>query len=136
MKSLLVTFAILALTVTANARSLKFDAVQSGAKNAELILKVLNSKASGVTQESKELLAKVVNGQDSDNRVSITYVSCSVTKLDNKGNSQKSCDIEIGTDDLQDDDSGFGSIQRVTVDGVIVNGEFQVKAATLFFIAG
>lgn len=137
MKTIILALALTVLATTAQAKSkeLKYDKVANAAGIANLLAKVLDSSSDAVTKEAKEALADVLNPQSSEIRTSILLVSCNVDSP-STGKYNQSCDIEIGIDDLTDDDNGWGTVNRVTVDGIISEGEFKVRAATLFHIAG
>lgn len=137
MKNVILTLAlsIVGLSASAQATSVQsnsdFTTVDRGAQIASIVSKVLASPSSAVTEEAKEALAAVIAPQSYEARASITSFGCT-----REGYNGVSCDIEIGTDDLTDDDSGWGTIKRVTVDGVMIEGQLKVRAATLFLIAG
>lgn len=133
MKSFIVLSALVFSFTGANAKA-KDNSVEQGLKIAEVLVKVLSSEASTVSQDAKEILAKAVNNQPYEERISILKMDCSALKV--QRTMFKTCEIDIGTDNTTDDDNGWGSIQRVTVDGVIEKGDFKVRAAKLFFIAG
>lgn len=132
MKNAILTLvlAIVGLSVTAKAES-QASAADRGAQIASIVAKVLASPSPSVTQEAKDALGAVIAPQSYESRSSITSFSCA-----REGYNGVSCDIEIGTDDLTDDDSGWGTIKRVTVDGIMVEGNMKIRAATLFLIAG
>lgn len=133
MKTLILTL-ILAMTgfsAYAQQSESMIAAADRGAQIASIVSKVLASPSSGVADDARAALASVINPQDYDTRVSITSFSCA-----REGYNGVSCDIEIGIDDLNDDDRGWGTVQRVTVDGTMHGGELKVQAATLFLIAG
>lgn len=129
MKTLILTLilAVTGISVTAQAD----DASDRGAQIASIVAKVLASPSSGVADDARAALAAIITPQDYGTRVSITSFSCA-----REGYNGVSCDIEIGIDDMNDDDSGWGTIQRVTVDATMHSGEMKIQAATLFLIAG
>jgi hypothetical protein len=137
MKALLIVMALVVLGATANARSIISPEAmkrQNAAKLADIISQVLRSNSSAVTEESKALLTELIAPQDSELRTSVTLFDCGVD-FSERGQVEN-CQIEIGTDNLSDDDSGWGTLQRISIDGVIENGKLKVEAATLFNIAG
>lgn len=120
--------AIMGLSVGAKAES---SAVDRAAQLSSIVSKVLASPGSAVTEEAKEALAAAIGPQSYESRSSIISFDCA-----REGYNRVSCDIEIGIDDLTDDDNGWGTVKRVTVDGTMHSGELKIQAATLFLIAG
>ena len=138
MKNLLFALLTVSFAFSAQAKvsaSPEARKVELGATVADVIAKTLKSKNSGVTMEAKLALAEIVNDQHNEARTSIINFYCA-KDLNSKGQPVYMCEFEIGTDDLNDDDNGWGTIKRITVDGVLKDGEMQVKAANLFNIAG
>lgn len=78
------------------------------------------------------LLRNVIAGQAYESRVSLMSTSC---QRDPDGNGlQAICKVEIGVDDLQDDDNGWGTVMQLEYRINIRSG--GVSSATLSLVAG
>lgn len=79
-------------------------------------------------KDATKLINKILIGQSYEERVSIISTKC---KTVNKTMTQ--CEVVIGTDNLNDDDSGWGFVQGLNY---LMDSKGRVQAATLVGIAG
>lgn len=123
MKFAAAVLSVLMFTNVASAQS-----ALSKADTASMLVKALSKAKAGTTEH--DLLSGILSGQSYEQRISITESQCNFV-----GRSLiVECAITVGTDDMNDDDSGWGTLYRLDIRGLHDND--TVESVTASVIAG
>ena len=109
MKTKLLTFTIF-LVLGTIARANDSLSVPLSAKSAGALLGQA-SISRHIEPYQQEMLQKILLGQSYENRLSIISSACSVQAKFRL----RTCTFEIGSDNLNDDDSGWGTVYRLWI---------------------
>ncbi len=122
MKKTFLTAAVILMTITSFAKEVKL----SESSKASALGQIADKNLAG--KEATLLIKSILSGQAYENRVSIIDTIC------NKPSKSllTTCNVQIGTDDMNDDDNGYGDVYglRYLLDskGTVIKASFSLIA--------
>lgn len=106
------------------------DKVSPEARNSAIITAILSSDKT--PKEAKDLLQKVISGQEYEDRVSIISIE------EDAALGQRGVTIRVGVDNLTDDDTGWGSVYDI--DAIFQRNSrgdyYKLKSVSIELVAG